>query len=235
MTRLGVIGDIHGNPPALNAALAEFDRRGVSGIIALGDIIGIGPFGEECAQILLGRNDIIVSVRGNHERYFINGLEPDRMNAREMSFHNWEHARLSNASKRYLRSLPVETFTDVEGVSVYSTHYPLDGHGPELDHANARKAMKQADICLYAHDHSRSITLEDGVLYADFGALGCPGAEKDVAHAGIIDIDGKTVSCECLDIKYDISPLIRKWDILDPPARTTVQRIFFGIEPYDHL
>ena len=227
MIKLGVIGDIHGNPYALNTALAEFDRRGIDGLLVAGDIIGMGFMGEECVQILQSRNDIVASVRGNHEEYFTIGLE-DRMTDEERAFHIWEHARLTEASKKYIRALPVEAELTIENTHIYMKHYPIEYHTQKNDHQRARELIKKADVSIYAHDHFRSVVEEYGTIYADFGSLGCPGRLKNIARAGIITVSAKA-AFELLDLEYDIEPFIRQWDITDPPARKTVQRMFFGI------
>lgn len=40
LDKIAIISDIHGNLPALEAVLKDIDRRGVSQIICLGDMIG---------------------------------------------------------------------------------------------------------------------------------------------------------------------------------------------------
>jgi len=69
--RIGIMTDIHSNIQALDAVLKEFDRREVEKIICCGDIIGIGPNPEETVQMLIKRKHSLISVRGNHEKYFI--------------------------------------------------------------------------------------------------------------------------------------------------------------------
>ena len=42
MKRIAVVSDIHGNLPALQAVVQDFQRRGVDGVINLGDSLS-GP------------------------------------------------------------------------------------------------------------------------------------------------------------------------------------------------
>lgn len=72
--RLGIITDIHSNKQALKAVLEKFDEINIDKIICCGDIIGIGPNPEEVTQMLMERKDILIAVRGNHEKYLIDGL-----------------------------------------------------------------------------------------------------------------------------------------------------------------
>ena len=44
----GIISDIHGNLPALEAVSAWFDKQPVDRIFCTGDIVGYGPWPGEC-------------------------------------------------------------------------------------------------------------------------------------------------------------------------------------------
>jgi hypothetical protein len=62
--RWALISDIHGNVPALEAVLADIDRRGVDSILCLGDVIGYGP---EPRETLRRAFEWEVVLLGNHE------------------------------------------------------------------------------------------------------------------------------------------------------------------------
>ena len=63
--RIAVLTDVHGNWPALRAALEAINRIGVDGVYHTGDAIGIGPFPRECLEALLERPDARC-LMGNH-------------------------------------------------------------------------------------------------------------------------------------------------------------------------
>jgi hypothetical protein len=66
-TKIAIITDIHGNWPALRAALYEIDSlHEVQHIYCLGDMIGIGPDTNEVLQALFSREDMTY-VSGNHD------------------------------------------------------------------------------------------------------------------------------------------------------------------------
>jgi diadenosine tetraphosphatase ApaH/serine/threonine PP2A family protein phosphatase len=60
-----VISDIHANAEALRTVLADIDRRGISRIICLGDIVGYGPDPLECVDLV--RERCAWSLMGNHD------------------------------------------------------------------------------------------------------------------------------------------------------------------------
>ena len=52
MARTAILSDVHANLPALEAVLAEIDRRGITDVVCLGDVIGYGPFPLECLDLV---------------------------------------------------------------------------------------------------------------------------------------------------------------------------------------
>lgn len=82
--RLVVLTDLHGNLPALEAALTEIDRDGYDLLAHTGDAVGIGPFPAECLDRLLGLKNALL-LTGNHDAWFASGLpdlsEPKRETA----------------------------------------------------------------------------------------------------------------------------------------------------------
>ena len=49
---IALLSDIHGNLPALKAAVIEAKTRGAKQIICAGDIVGYGPFPDEVCEYL---------------------------------------------------------------------------------------------------------------------------------------------------------------------------------------
>ena len=60
-----VISDIHSNLEALEAVLADVDRRGITEIYCLGDIVGYGASPRECLDLVIERCAAVVC--GNHD------------------------------------------------------------------------------------------------------------------------------------------------------------------------
>jgi len=65
-----VFSDVHGNLPALEAALADAGQ--VDGYICLGDTVDYGPWSNECVDRVLALSNVVY-VRGNHEDDFLKG------------------------------------------------------------------------------------------------------------------------------------------------------------------
>ena len=68
---IGIISDIHGNFEALKIVLQELDKKGVSKIYCLGDVVGYYSQVNECCDALRERN--IDCLMGNHDWYMSTG------------------------------------------------------------------------------------------------------------------------------------------------------------------
>src|SRR5262249_60108348 len=65
--KLAVIADTHGNLPALEAVLADIERRGITRIVDLGDCVAGPLWPRETSEGLTARG--FPTVRGNHGRW----------------------------------------------------------------------------------------------------------------------------------------------------------------------
>jgi len=70
---VAIITDIHANLIALKRALKVIEEQACDEIFVLGDSIGIGPYPKR--NFGFAAEDIKM-VLGNHEIYYIKGLEP---------------------------------------------------------------------------------------------------------------------------------------------------------------
>ncbi len=106
-SKIAVVADIHGNLPALTAALTEARARGATHLITVGDFIG-GPFPEETLALLLSWPGWI--IRGNHEDYYLRrrrGLIPAlQQTSLQMAPATWTYQRLTSLTLDYLAGLP---------------------------------------------------------------------------------------------------------------------------------
>jgi diadenosine tetraphosphatase ApaH/serine/threonine PP2A family protein phosphatase len=109
---LAIVSDIHSNIEALQAVLADSERRGVSEIICLGDVIGYGPSPLPCLEVAATR--FSVTLCGNHEWAVLNEPLGFHRVAREAAaWHRSELAPRWWSSKQkkdlwdFLHSLPL--------------------------------------------------------------------------------------------------------------------------------
>lgn len=95
--RLGLIGDIHAEDELLERILRFLAGSSVTQVFAVGDIAdGTGSL-SRCRELLLSYR--VVAVRGNHDRWVVDGTLRDLPGATPVE-------SLSDASREFLRNLP---------------------------------------------------------------------------------------------------------------------------------
>jgi len=97
-----VISDVHGNLPALEAALAAagpFDE-----LWNLGDVVGYGAHPNEVINLL--RPLATINVRGNHDRVCCGLTSSQGFNPVAAEAANWTHRSLTQENLAWLRAMP---------------------------------------------------------------------------------------------------------------------------------
>ena len=105
MVRIAVIADIHGNLPALEAVIADIERRAVDRTINLGDCVSGPLWPREVCELLMARDDL--TIRGNHDRW-VSGPNPTSMGASD----RYAHSQLNQDHRSWLAALPASANTD---------------------------------------------------------------------------------------------------------------------------
>src|SRR5262245_43923697 len=113
--RLGFLGCIHGNVPALEAVLADAGEQAVARLVAAGDVIGWGPEPHEALMILRSRG--ILSIRGHDERRALDlALDRERDEwARGPRSTEWTLERLADGDVEAIGAWPLSYAFDIEG------------------------------------------------------------------------------------------------------------------------
>src|SRR6185436_17580401 len=109
--RLALISDIHANLPALQAVLADIDRRGVDAAYHLGDLVGYAPWPNETVALIRERG--IPGIAGNYDStvaadYKHCGCKYEDPKQEELSHlsYAWTRSHVSSRTKSFLASLP---------------------------------------------------------------------------------------------------------------------------------
>ncbi len=103
--RLMIFSDVHGNLEALQSVLADAATRNVHRRICLGDLVGYGPFPEECIDLVRGLKNCRC-IAGNHDVTALWQTSPYGMSAAAKEVILWTMDQLSDSSKEYLAALP---------------------------------------------------------------------------------------------------------------------------------
>ncbi len=104
--KIAILSDIHGNLPNLEKALKFIKiEKNVDFYVFLGDVVGYGPWSNECVEII---RDIKNSdkILGNHEEYFIkkncNSKNELTKLFFEHSFQDFKYAKEIKKYKKYI-------------------------------------------------------------------------------------------------------------------------------------
>ena len=100
MVATAVISDIHGNAEALKMVLADIERKGITRIICLGDIVGYGP--EPLACVDLVRERCAWSLMGNHDFGVL--YEPTNFNPDAQASAYWTREQFDREPDEALRA-----------------------------------------------------------------------------------------------------------------------------------
>ena len=174
LSRIGILGDVHACDARLQAALEFLVAQNVEKIVCVGDIADGWGDGERCCE-LLQAFDVAV-VRGNHDRWLLNGEMRDLDDSVALS-------SLSENAIEFLRALP-------KTLAFETTRGPLllchgvgendmrkltpDDFGYALECNDELQALKSADIFRFAiggHTHARMVRRFGALTWINAGAL----------------------------------------------------------------
>jgi predicted phosphodiesterase len=108
--RVAALYDVHGNLPALEAALAEVDSEGADALLSGGDLL-LGPQPAECLELLRAR--AATFIRGNCDRAV--AVAPDREDPWRDRV-EWTAGRLSAEQLEFVRGWPEVVSLEVEAL-----------------------------------------------------------------------------------------------------------------------
>jgi putative phosphoesterase len=222
--RVAVITDIHGNLPALHAALSRIDELGIADIFCGGDLVGYGPHPNEVCSLIEQR--AIPTIYGNYDYAIARDLEDcgcayitphDRELGRRSV--DWTLAHTDQGSKDFMRRLPFDLRFGVGDHDVHLVHgsprkvneYLFEDKPAKLYERLA--GAETAGALVFGHTHKPWVRDFGGVRFVNCGSVGTPkdgdprGAfavlepATDAVHVTIerVAYDADTVAAEVRD------------------------------------
>jgi predicted phosphodiesterase len=134
--RYGVISDVHANLHALDAALAFLATQELDGYLCAGDLVGYGPFPNECVRKVAALGGACVA--GNHDLIALGRLSDERCIPLAQASLRWTREVLEDDARALLSALPLSASTD--GVALH--------HGSVRDPQEYVVTEAQALACL---------------------------------------------------------------------------------------
>ncbi|WP_082234863.1 metallophosphoesterase family protein [Halobacillus massiliensis] len=205
MTKIAVISDIHGNKTALQEVLNDIHSRQVERIFCLGDLIGKGPQGSECIQLIKQHCEKV--IRGNWD-VFIQNPAPN-------SFIQWFKDRLTEEDYSYLSSLPFHIDIELNGQLLRFFHAsPRSEFERILPHHSLEKRLSMFDnsphtgdtvppaAVFYGDIHTTLLqTYKQGVL-CNVGSVG-NSLDLTAASYAIVDASRPNIAIQFIRVPYD--------------------------------
>jgi predicted phosphodiesterase len=218
--RIALISDIHGNLPALEAVLANIDRRGITRIMCLGDIAGKGPDGSKSVDICRIRCEVV--IRGNWDE----GL------AKRHTLLEWYWEELGDERCDWLGQLPFHADFELGTMKVRLVHA-----SPQSVHHRVHQTASIEDLqAMFNNTTETGECLEpDVVAYGDIHAayvrcfqqhtlinVGSVGNPLDLTLACYAVLEAPTdpagpISVSLVRLPYDIEQSIRDAEIVGMP------------------
>ncbi|MDD5259826.1 MAG: metallophosphoesterase family protein [bacterium] len=150
--KIGLIADIHSNLPALTEVLADLAAEQVEAYLVLGDLVGYGPYPNECIEVLQKLPNAVIIV-GNHDWAAIELEDISLFNAEARQAILWTRSVLNPGVKEYLGSLEYIISKDRYMLVHGSPRDPLDEYLVNVDIFEKNIPALKADICFIGHSH----------------------------------------------------------------------------------
>ena len=223
-----LLSDIHANLPALDAVLADIDRRGdTTAIYHAGDLVGYSSFPNEVVARLVERG--ITGVAGNYDSTVANDY--DHCGCRSESPRQEELAHLSYAytrrvvtpeTKRRLAELPFSLdvrplgghasgprLVIVHGTPTLNTVYWTEDRSDDFCRKMAAiVALQAGDVIAFGHTHKPWHRAVDGVHYVNTGSVGRPKDGDWRAGYVRLALGRGEPEIEIVRVEYDIDATI---------------------------
>ena len=249
---IGVLADIHGNALALEAVIADAATIGVQQWIVLGDVVAMGPNPSEVVERLHHLNPI-VSIRGNTDRYVMQGSQPKPSLTEVMADPSRMSELVSAAesfawTRGYLAAtdtiglldhyVPSARFTLPDGTRVLALHASLrsdEGRGispdvtePEMAHLIPNP---DADLVIGGHTHRRADTMFGRVRYLNPGSVSNSPARGNAALYSVIHAEPLSHRVEYRTVGYDASSVVAQILRSAMPGAVELVGRYFASDP----
>lgn len=208
--RLGIISDIHGNLPALEAVLERLSALKVDRVCCLGDTVGYGPFPNECVALVRTQSHVV--LKGNHDSGLTGETPIDDFNQYGVKAIRWTAKVITPDHMDYLKTLPYAVAEE----DVFFAH--ASPQKPEnwtyiLNFRTAREnfAAFTTSVCFIGHTHVPVVIGEDGTVnkfeagkrhIINVGSVGQPRDGNPDAAFGVYDTAEKFY--QLVRVPYDI-------------------------------
>lgn len=230
LEQITIFGDIHANLPALEAVLADIDRRGLDNLYCLGDLVGYGVHPNQVIDHIRQRS--IPTLMGNYDLGVGNDSDDcgcaytsktaEALGKRSIA---WSNQHTTPENKAFLRGLPAHIPVQLGGLRVLLVHGSprrvneyLFADRPENSLERILDGM-EADVLVCGHTHlPYQRTLPSGRQVINAGSVGKP--KDGDPRAGYITLAAaeRLLKVDFCRVAYDIEVEARAIEQTSMPA-----------------
>lgn len=219
--RLGILGDIHGNLPALKAVLHAARLNNVERLLINGDFVGYYFWPSQVLDELTEWK--LSAVRGNHEDMLIQSQNNSdcllRVNKKYGTGIQIALETLSSNQLDWLKNLPHQlnlTFDDHSLLLCHGSPWSVDEYvyPNSSDETFARCAEGAHTWVVMGHTHYPFIRKTGNTTLINPGSVGQPRNKVPMAHWACLDTETQTVTLKTES--YDATEVIQKARQLHP-------------------
>ncbi|AHG89577.1 Calcineurin-like phosphoesterase superfamily domain protein [Gemmatirosa kalamazoonensis] len=199
MAPIAALYDVHGNLPALDAALAAAEAAGAREIIVGGDVV-LGPMPREALERLQALGPRARFLRGNCDRLVVSAFdgEPlDRMPARLRGPVEWTAAQLDRSHRDFLAALPTTLTAEAPGLGEVLFCHATPRNDEEIftvrspdERVRPMLAGVTQSVVVCGHTHMQFDRRVGDVRVLNAGSVGMPYGRRG-AHWLLLDDDAR--------------------------------------------
>jgi predicted phosphodiesterase len=226
--RYALISDVHANLQALDAVLADIDRRGdVDAIYHAGDLVGYSGSPNEVVARLRERS--IAGIAGNYDStvatdYKHCGCKSENPGQAELAHvsYGFTRAVVTPETKRYLAGLPFSLdlrplgghvsgprLVIVHGTPTLNTLYWTEDRDGAFCLKMARVVgLEAGDVLAFGHTHKPWHRTVEGIHFVNTGSVGRPKDGDWRAGYALITLGAGDARVEHVRVPYDIDATI---------------------------
>ncbi len=203
---LVIFSDIHGNADAFRKMLERENQRSGRLFIFCGDLAGYYYDFEECAELLTGL-DRLISVRGNHDQYYIDSFSDKDMTDRLAGQYGSSYRIKSIKVLEYLKSMSCCVRIKPEhGMAMAIQHGApynlLEGRIYPDTSVKSVKNMRDNTIIICGHTHYQLYRKDKGHIWINPGSLGQPRDGKGFSYC-VYDTDNRQADFRKVEIDME--------------------------------
>lgn len=227
MMKIAFVSDIHGNATALEAVLADIEKKKADKIVVMGDISYRGPEPKKSLDLVRNLNTAV--IKGNADEWLHRGIKdgevPDQVLDTMREEREWAVGQLSDEDMEYLRNLPSEVTVDLtDKIKAHCFHATPESlfevvKPTESDKVLEEKLMQnqEADIYLYGHIHLPYVRYINGKCVANLGSVGLPFDGLNHASYLMAEGDKEQFNIGIQRVQYDIEKVKKQLEEKDYP------------------